>query len=106
MLQFEDRINWNWDTLIKCPECALAACHPVSLRVNAGGKITIIDDREKPAFHEGRPYGRGVSIVITYDCEFGHRFYQGLHFHKGMTIIGESAPESIDEPSFGAIWRD
>lgn len=76
--------DWANAKKILCPSCGGSMMHPVSVRVNRGGEITIVDSdgtRMKAALAEGR----GATIEIEFECEDGHASTIRYQFHKGST---------------------
>ena len=92
--------------LVRCPEpgCECEQMHPVGVAVNSGGVVTDVD-REGTRITQDEPDGRGVTILIRFQCEWGRTSTLRFHFHKGSTEfefipLGESVTV---EPT---IWRD
>jgi hypothetical protein len=94
------------DGAILCLVCGYTYVHPVAVRVNRGGEITVVDHRGTH-MEAGQPSERGVLISVTYQCENGgHRFQWDGQFHKGNTFAtcryqGDGVPDDLN-----TIWRD
>src|SRR4051794_19419046 len=70
---------------IECPRCGFEYMHPIEVVVNRGGEITTVD-HNGTTMSAGEPDGRGVSILIRFQCEDGHQSLMKVSFHKGVTM--------------------
>lgn len=100
--------HWAFpNSLLICPRCGFEYVHPIEVRVNAGGVITVIDQHGTRQ-EAGKAAGRGVRIALRYICEENHEFTMVQQFHKGVTFISTdfdpAAPENLW--TLGTIWRD
>jgi DNA-binding transcriptional regulator YiaG len=101
--------EWLHDCDVLCPECGFNYCHPVSVSCNPAGESDsgVVVDRKGVRYTEKSIVGRGVEIVIGFQCESAHAFDVVYHFHKGVTHRYFRNIKDIKNDAFhSVIWRD
>jgi hypothetical protein len=100
--------------IVACPFCDCDLVHAVEVRVfpvQGCLEYAITCEGLQGVASEAASSQRGVSIVVTWACEWGHVWEADLTFHKGTTtlknqLVSEAHTEKAMLAMPSIIWRD